>query len=156
VRELRSLTQPGSGQEAAAWRFARRARNLASSDRLAVGRLRLHEAAIQLPDARIHYNSVLPLSAGVTIVSDAEKHKYCTNKFIELANQLKDEGQDPTMVSGSLMTASGIYATYVAAGNNGALNPSGVDKVVAMYRRTLEHHQQVKSIQLGKEAGPGA
>ena len=96
------------------------------------------------------------MSAGATIVSDAEKHQYCTNKFIELANQLKDEGQDPTMVSGSLMTASGIYATYVAAGNNGALNPSGVDKVVAMYRRTLEHHQQVKSIQLGKEPGPGA
>ena len=60
------------------------------------------------------------------------------------------------MVSGSLMTASGIYATYVAAGNNGALNPSGVDKVVAMYRRTLEHHQKVKSPQLGKQAGLGA
>ena len=88
-------------------------------------------------------------------MDDAAKHKYCTNKFIELANQLKDEGQDATMVSGSLMTASGIYATYVAAGNNGALNPPGVDKVVAMYRRTLEHHQRVKSIQLGKEASPG-
>jgi hypothetical protein len=36
----------------------------------------------------------------------------------------------------------------VAAGNKGALEPSGVDKVVAVYRRTLEHHQKVKKAQL--------
>jgi len=77
-------------------------------------------------------------------VDDQEKHRYCTNKFIELANQMKDEKIDPSLVSGSLMTASGIYATFVAAGNQGALEPSGVDKVVALYRRTLEHHQDVK------------
>jgi hypothetical protein len=78
------------------------------------------------------------------VVDDQEKHRYCTNKFIELANQMKDEKIDPSLVSGSLMTASGIYATFVAAGNQGALEPSGVDKVVALYRRTLEHHQDVK------------
>lgn len=77
-------------------------------------------------------------------MDDQEKHRYCTNKFIELANQMKDEKIDPSLVSGSLMTASGIYATFVAAGNQGALEPSGVDKVVALYRRTLEHHQDVK------------
>jgi len=77
-------------------------------------------------------------------VDEQEKHRYCTNKFIELANQLKDEKIDPTLVSGALMTASGVYATFVAAGNDGALEPSGVDKVVAVYRRTLEHHQKVK------------
>jgi len=82
-------------------------------------------------------------------VNEAEQHKYCTNKFIELANQLKTEGINTNMVSGSLMTASGIYATYVASGNKGSLNPSGVDKVVALYRRTLEHHQQVKRKELG-------
>jgi hypothetical protein len=81
-------------------------------------------------------------------VKEQEKHRYCTNKFIELANQLKDEKIDPTLVSGALMTASGIYATFVAAGNQGALEPSGVDKVVALYRRTLEHHQEVKRGQL--------
>ena len=86
-------------------------------------------------------------------MNDVEKHKYCTNKFIELANQLKDEEIDPKMVSGALMTASGIYATYVAAGNDGALNPSGVDKVVDMYRRTLEHHQAVKRRELEPETG---
>lgn len=74
-------------------------------------------------------------------MNEQEKHQYCTNKFIELANQLRKEDIDPVLVSGSLMTASGVYATYVAAGNKGALEPSGVDKVVAVYRRTLEHHQ---------------
>ena len=81
-------------------------------------------------------------------MNDAEKHRHCTNKFIELANQLKDEEIDLKLVSGSLMTASGIYATYVAAGNNGALHPTGVDKVVDMYRRALENHQTVKETQL--------
>jgi len=81
-------------------------------------------------------------------VDEQEKHRYCTNKFIELANQLKDDRIDPALVSGALMTASGIYATFVAAGNRGALEPSGVDKVVALYRRTLEHHQEVKKAQL--------
>jgi hypothetical protein len=80
-------------------------------------------------------------------VDEQEKHRYCTNKFIELANQLKDEKIDPNLVSGALMTASGIYATFTAAGNQGALEPSGVDKVVALYRRTLEHLQEVKKAQ---------
>ena len=81
-------------------------------------------------------------------MDDMEKHSYCTNKFIELANQLKDEKISPPLVSGALMTASAVYATYVSAGNQGALEPSGVDKVVALYRRTLEHHQQAKKDQL--------
>jgi len=74
-------------------------------------------------------------------VNDHEKHQNCVNQFIRLANQLKDEKIDPAMVSGALMMASGVYATFVAAGNSGALEPSGVDKVVAVYRRTLEEHQ---------------
>lgn len=77
-------------------------------------------------------------------LNDAEQHKLCTNKFIDLANELKNQDIDPTLISGALMTASSIYATYVAAGNQGALEPSGVDKVVDLYRRTLEHFQAVK------------
>jgi len=84
-------------------------------------------------------------------VDDQERHQYCTNKFIELANQLKKEEIDPALVSGSLMTASAVYATFVAAGNKGALEPSGVDKVVAVYRRTLEHNQALKKAQLVNE-----
>ncbi len=85
-------------------------------------------------------------------MNDQEKHKYCTNKFIELANDLKKEDIDVVMVSGSLMTASCIYATYVAAGNNGTLESSGIDKVVQVYIRTLEHHQVVKKAQIQKQA----
>lgn len=81
-------------------------------------------------------------------MDDADKHKYCTNKFIILANELTAEGLDQNMVNGGLMTASAVFATYSAAGNNGALNPSGVDKVMDTYRRTLEHHQKVKESQL--------
>lgn len=84
-------------------------------------------------------------------MNDQEKHQYCTNKFIELANQLKKEEIDPALVSGSLMTASAVYATYAAAGNNGALEPGGVDKVVSVYRRTLEHHQKIKKSLLQKQ-----
>jgi len=69
---------------------------------------------------------------------------YCTNKFIELANELKENGIDIKLVNGALMTASGIYATYIATGNEGALEPTGVDQVVEVYRRTLEHHQSIK------------
>jgi len=84
-------------------------------------------------------------------VNEQEKHQYCTNKFIELANELRKEDIDPPMVSGALMTASGVYATYVAAGNDGALEASGVDKVIEVYRRTLEHHQTAKKAQLQKK-----
>lgn len=84
-------------------------------------------------------------------MSDQQQHEYCTNKFIELANELRKEDIDPTLVSGALMTASAVYATFLAAGNKGALEDSGVDKVVAVYRRTLQHHQKVKRNQLINE-----
>ena len=77
-------------------------------------------------------------------MSDKENHNHCTHKFIELANELKDQGYNPQLVSAALMSASGIYATYVTAGNEGGLQPSGVDKVVMMYRRNLEHIQERK------------
>lgn len=85
-------------------------------------------------------------------MNEQEQHRHCTNKFIELANKLKNEDIDINLVSGALMTASGIFATWVAAGNNGALEASGVDKVVKVYRRTLEHCQVVKKAQLQKQA----
>lgn len=88
---------------------------------------------------RYQYSKILEHS-----VSESEQHKLATNRLIDLANELKDEGIDPMVVSGSLMTASSIYATYVAAGNDGALEETGVDKVVDLYRRTLVHFQTVK------------
>ena len=81
-------------------------------------------------------------------MSDADQHKLCTNKFIEVANELRNDDIDPQLVSGSMMTAAAIYATFVAAGNDGALEPSGVEKVVTLFRRTLEHHQELKRAHL--------
>ena len=77
-------------------------------------------------------------------MTDRASHDHCTRKFISLANELKGEGYDPQLVSAALMAASGIYATYITAGNAGGLTPSGVDKVVMMYRRNLEHIQERK------------
>lgn len=77
-------------------------------------------------------------------MSDRENHNECTGKFIKLANEMKNLGHDPKLISAALMAASGIYATYISAGNNGGLQPSGVDKVVMMYRRNLEHIQERK------------
>lgn len=77
-------------------------------------------------------------------MNDRANHHHCTTKFIELANELKTEGFDAQLVSAALMSASGIYATYVAAGNSGALEPSGVEKVANLYRTNLEHIQERK------------
>lgn len=83
--------------------------------------------------------------------TDTKQHQECTNRFIELANELKNEGVDPTIVSGALMTSSGIYATFVAAGNNGTLEASGVKKVVDLYQNTLERYQRIKKTNLMKK-----
>lgn len=77
-------------------------------------------------------------------MSAKDSHNECTTRLIELANTLKNEGHDVQMVSAALMAASGIYATYITAGNTGGLQPSGVDKVVMMYRRNLEFIQERK------------
>lgn len=77
-------------------------------------------------------------------MSDRESHNECTGKFIDLANELKNLGHSPQLISAALMAASGIYATFITAGNSGGLQPSGVDKVVMMYRRNLEHIQERK------------
>lgn len=58
-------------------------------------------------------------------------------RFIALANEMKEEGHAIDMVSAAMMSASGTYATYVAAGNDGYLKQGGVDKVVAAYRKNL-------------------
>jgi hypothetical protein len=91
-------------------------------------------------------------------LSDQASHNHCTHKFVELANELKDQGYEVPLVSGALMAASGIYATYSVAGNEGGLNPSGVDKVVDRYRGILEHIQNRKreETQKREEAEKGA
>ena len=83
-------------------------------------------------------------------MSDKQSHNECTARFISLANELKNLGHSPQLINAALMAASGIYATFITAGNTGGLQPSGVDKVVMMYRRNLEHIQERKKAE--KEA----
>jgi hypothetical protein len=89
---------------------------------------------------------------GTKHVSDREKHNHCTQKIVELVNELNAEGYDPQLLSAALMSASGIYSTFLSAGNTGGLQPSGVDKVVMMYRRSLEHIQERKKAENGTPA----
>lgn len=86
-------------------------------------------------------------------MSDRETHNECTTRFIDLANQMAAEGKDPQLVSAALMAASGIYVTFVAAGNEGGLEEGGVEKVVELYRRNLQHIQERKRQELEKNPG---
>ena len=84
-------------------------------------------------------------------MSNQDSHKFCTNKFIELANELREKEIDINLVNGALMTASGIYATYVEAGNDGALEESGVKKVTDLYLRNLKNHQKGRKAKLKEQ-----
>ena len=81
--------------------------------------------------------------------TDADLHLDCVNRFIAIANAMKDDGIDINVVSGALMTASGLYASYVAGGNEGGLTDSGVEKVSTVYKNELERIQKLK-----QEASP--
>jgi len=86
-------------------------------------------------------------------MSDAQKqidaHNQATNEFIELANQMVNErGFEQSVVSAALMAASGVYATFVAAGNQGFLAEGGVDKVASMYKNNLAYIQKRKREEL--------
>ena len=82
--------------------------------------------------------------------SDAELIGESVNKFIDLANNIKNEGVDVNIVATALMSASGIYSTYAAGGNQGGLTDSGVEKVAAAFKQELSRIQQVKRENAGK------
>ncbi|MEJ2609697.1 MAG: DUF3144 domain-containing protein [Candidatus Thiodiazotropha sp.] len=73
-------------------------------------------------------------------------------RFVKLANEIKEEGKPINMISMALMSASATYGTYVAAGNEGYLKPSGVDKLVELYRAEMTGIQEIKQ-QLAKDSG---
>ncbi len=77
-----------------------------------------------------------------------QSHDQAVNQLIELANQLKDNGTDIRIIAAAMNTAAGIYTTYVEAGNQGFLQPGGVDRVCAAYRKQLEFIQQRKKAEL--------
>jgi hypothetical protein len=82
--------------------------------------------------------------------TDAEFHQECAQRFIDLANIMKDEGISINVVSNGLLTATGLYASYVAAGNDGGLTESGVEKVAEIFRHELQRLQKIKKASSGK------
>jgi len=83
--------------------------------------------------------------------NQSEQHFTCMNRFIELANTLKDEGIPVAVVNWAMMTASAHYATYSVAGNSGGLNDSGIEKITDAYRQNLRQVQDAKKAQLEAE-----
>ena len=79
----------------------------------------------------------------------SKQHDDCMRKFIALANELKAGGVPVQVVSWSLMSASGVYATYSVAGNDGGLSESGIEKVTDAYKKNLVKIQAAKAAQRG-------
>jgi len=75
-------------------------------------------------------------------MNEKDSYNECMHKFINLANEMKDQGHDTQLVSAALMMSSSAYSTFVAVGNSGGLEPSGVDKIVDVYRLNLERIQE--------------
>lgn len=65
-------------------------------------------------------------------------------RIIELANQMKDEGKAPPEVNAALMLASGFYASFLAVGNDGQLDPKAMDQISGIYRKNLTTVQKLK------------
>ena len=76
--------------------------------------------------------------------SDGDLHREALNRFIDLANAMTEEGVEGRIVSAGMMSASAVYATFLAAGNQGGLTESGIDKVVEAYRSQLLQVQEMK------------
>ena len=71
------------------------------------------------------------------------------NAFIDLANEMKNDGASAQFVSAALMRASAVYATYVVAGNKGALRESGIIKMKELFANELAAIQKAKLQQAG-------
>lgn len=85
--------------------------------------------------------------------TEQEHHQACLNRFIELANTLREEGAPPPVVSAAMMSASAVYATFVTTGNTGGLTESGVDKVTAAYKQHVQRVQQMRKAEDEKRRG---
>ena len=85
-------------------------------------------------------------------MSDQDQQMEATNRFITLANELKDSGVPVHVISWSMLTAAAVYSTFSVAGNTGGLNPSGVDKVVDSFRDCMNQVQDARKAELS-EAG---
>ena len=67
--------------------------------------------------------------------------------FIELANEMKNEGASIEWISTALMRACAVYSTYAVTGNQGALHDSGVEKLQKVFGEQLAVVQKAKIAQ---------
>ncbi len=78
-----------------------------------------------------------------------DAHNQAMSEFIQMANSMvNDKGFDMKLVSAAMMAASGVYATFTAAGNEGFLAEGGVDRVADMYKKNLAYIQKRKKEEL--------
>ena len=69
--------------------------------------------------------------------------------FIDLANDMKNEGATVQFISTALMRACAVYSTYVVAGNEGALRKSGIEKLKTLFAGEVDAIQRFKLEQAG-------
>ncbi len=79
--------------------------------------------------------------------TNIQQHQAMLNDFVELANQLKNAGNEPQLISAALMSAAAVYTTYVHAGNEGYLQESGITKVVNAFEKHIRQVQAYKQAQ---------
>lgn len=82
-------------------------------------------------------------------MSGPESQQHAINAFIELANEMKNDGASIQFVSTALMRACAVYSTYVVAGNQGALKESGIEKLKLLFASELDTIQRAKLIDAG-------
>ena len=70
-------------------------------------------------------------------MSGPQSQQEAINAFINLANEMKNNGASIQFVSTALMRACAVYATYVVAGNEGALKESGIEKLSEVFAQEL-------------------
>lgn len=85
-------------------------------------------------------------------MNDSVNHNRVVGEFIDLANKLQKQDLDPQLISAGLMAASGVYVTFITAGNHGVLKDSGIDKAVEMYTNNLRFIQEQKRKELEAKA----
>jgi len=67
--------------------------------------------------------------------------------FIDLANDMKNEGTSIALISTALMRACAVYSTYAVTGNQGALRDSGIEKLQKLFGEQLAVVQKAKIAQ---------
>ena len=77
-------------------------------------------------------------------MSAPETQQDAIQAFIDLANDMKNEGTSIAWISTALMRACAVYSTYAVTGNEGALHDSGIEKLQKVFGEQLAVVQKAK------------